>query len=225
MIRRDVPFNTGGWYHCYNLSIESRIAFTDIQDYQRFLEILYLANENFPLRRNDLGKRPFNEIFMLPRGKRLVSIAAFSLMPRHFHLALKELVDGGITSFMRKIGTAYSLYFNMRHKREGNLFLKPFRSRHLPTSQSLEEFISYVHATPAALYEPEWKKSHVVDHQFLAERILAYPYSSMRIHAGMKVPAGPVVDLDALPKLGLSIDSIERMLQEARRYCAHGNFP
>jgi len=132
---------------------------------------------------------------------------------------------GGITAFMRKIGTAYTLYFNMRHRREGNLFLKPFRSRHVSAGRPLEQFINYVHTAPATLYDPEWKRGHVVDPQFLAERILAYPYSSMKIHAGSKVPVRSILDVDMLPKLHVSEDSIENMLQDARKYWSHGNLP
>ena len=156
---RNESFKIGEWYHCYNHSIDGRIAYEDPQDYIRFLELLYLANDESPLRREDRGVRPFEEILALPRDKPLVTIAAFCLMPSRFDLVVKEVVEGGITTFMRKLGTAYTLYFNSRHTRRGNLFLKPFRSRHMPVTHSLQQLISYVHASPAVLYEPQWKAS------------------------------------------------------------------
>jgi len=126
MTKRDGPFVVGEWYHCYNRSLERRVAFTDYRDYQRFLELLYLANDTAPLRRNDIGIRKFDEVVALPRGEQIVSIAAFCLMPSHFHLVVRGVVEGGVTTFMRKLGTAYTLYFNARASREGILFLKPF---------------------------------------------------------------------------------------------------
>src|SRR3989344_6748269 len=122
MTQRDVPFAWGEWYHCYNRGVEKRITFEDTRDYHRFLELLYLANDEMPLRREDVGELALGDVLLTPRGKRLVAIGAFCLMPNHFHLVLKEIVEGGITSFMRKMGTAYTLYFNARHGRGGNLF-------------------------------------------------------------------------------------------------------
>src|SRR5271169_2304061 len=144
MSTRNHQFAIGEWYHCYNRGIEKRVVFEDTRDYHRFLELLYLANDEFPLRRNDIGIHKFEEIVKIPRGKKLVAIGAFCLMPNHFHLVLKETMDGGITAFMRKIGTAYTLYFNTRHERMGNLFFKPFRSRHISNDRYFQHLISYV---------------------------------------------------------------------------------
>ncbi len=223
MTKRDAPFTVGNWYHCYNRSIEKRIAFEDARDYQRFLEILYLANDTSPLRRDDIGNHKFEEILNVPRGKSLVAIGAFCLMPTHFHLVLKEVSEGGITTFMRKIGTAYALYFNARHERSGNLFLKPFRSHYVPTDQSLQNLISYVHSNPVALSEPAWKTRHIVDAQFLGERIAAYPYSSLSAHTGARTPNRAILDEGIFPVA--RVISIQKMLQEALKYSAHSDIP
>ncbi len=94
MTNRKVQFTVGGTYHCYNRSIEGRTSFVDSRDYYRFLELLYLANDEFPLRRDNIGIRKFEDILRLPRGKALVAIHAFCLMPDHFHLVLKEVGEG-----------------------------------------------------------------------------------------------------------------------------------
>jgi putative transposase len=211
-----MPFVIGEWYHCYNTSIEKRISFVDSQDYKRFIELLYLANDEFPLRRNDIGERTFEDILSIPRGKRVVAIGAFCLMQNHFHLVLQEVVEGGITTFMRKIGTAYTLYFNARHKRAGNLFLKPFKSLLVSTERSLQNLIHYVHTNPAMLYEPEWKINHVVDPQFLEEHLVAYPYSSLGAHTDVSVPTRALLDLETFPVI--QNVSFQKMLQGARQY-------
>jgi putative transposase len=223
MTKRNIPFVVGEWYHCYNRSIEKRIAFEDPREYYRFLELLYLANDEFPLRRDDIGVRKFEEVLNIPRGKKLVSIGAFCLMPHHFHLVLKEIREGGITAFMRKIGTAYTLYFNSRHERVGNLFLKPFQSLHVSTDRSFQHLISYVHCNPAALYESNWKTSHVVDPRFLRERMAAYPYSSLGAHEGAHTPIGAILDAEIFSVVRTV--PIQKMLQEARQYCANSDIP
>jgi putative transposase len=216
-------FIVGNWYHCYNRSIEGRAAFVDSRDYYRFLELLYLANDELPLRRDDIGVRKFEEVLALPRGKRLVAIGAFCLMPDHFHLVVKEIVEGGISSFMRKIGTAYTLYFNSRHKRVGNLFLKPFQSLQVPTDRHLQRLIHYVHCNPATLLDPKWKNGPVVDPQFLGEQMAIYPYSSYGAHTGTPTPASPIVDVGLFPIARMT--PAQKMLQEARLYCTDSNIP
>lgn len=223
MTKRNVPFAVGEWHHCYNRSIEKRIAFVDQRDYHRFLELLYLANDELPLRHDDIGNRKFEEVLSMPRGNKLVVVGAFCLMPNHFHLVLKESSEGGITAFMRKIGTAYTLYFNSRHDRVGNLFLKPFKSRNIPTDDSFQHVISYVHCNPAALYDPDWKTSHVVDPRFLGERIAAYPHSSLGDHTGANTPTRAILDSEIFP-LARKI-SVQKMLQESRQYCADFDIP
>ncbi|MEK7604245.1 MAG: transposase [Patescibacteria group bacterium] len=222
MTKRDAPFALGEWYHCYNRGIEKRISFEDTRDYHRFLELLYLANDEAPLRRNDIGTRKFEEVLKIPRTKKIVAIGAFCLMPSHFHLALKETSEGGITTFMRKVGTAYTLYFNARYKREGNLFLKPFQSIHASPDR-YPHLINYVHANPTILYEPEWKTGHVVDHQFVEERLATYPYSSLSAHCGVPTPASAIIDTEILSQARTI--PIHKMLREARQYCANLDIP
>lgn len=223
MTKRNVPFAIGEWYHCYNRGIDGRTAFEDSKDYHRFLELLYLANDEMPLRRDDFGWRKFDEIMKTPRGKKLVVIGAFCLMPNHFHLVLKESVEGGITSFMRKIGTAYTMYFNSRHKRTGNLFLRPFRSKHVSNDRYFQHLISYVHFNPATLFEPNWKTNPVVDPQFLGDRIASYPYSSLSSHNGIHTPTTSILDAEIF-SLAHKIP-IQKMLQESLQYWADSDIP
>ena len=222
MITRDAPFSVGERYHCYNFSIENRIAFTDAQDYRRFLEILYLANQKTRFRRNDIGNRKFEEVLNLERDEPIVAIEAFCLMTTHFHLVLRETSPGGITSFMRKVATSYTLYFNSRHTRVGNLFLRPFRSRHVP-EESLRQVVSYVHCNPAELYEPGWKTMHVTDPQFLSEHISVYPYSSFGIHTGTISPLSALLNMEKVPPSRPA--SIQKMIQEALKYRTISNVP
>jgi hypothetical protein len=218
MTMRKESFEINGWYHCYNRGVDGRDAFQDTKDYVRFLEILYLANDESPLRRDDLGLQKLEDILAIPRGKPLVSVGAFSLMPNDYHLVLQEITEGGITAFMRKVGTAYTLYFNSRNKRAGNLFLKPFKSRLAPSERALQNLISYIHAHPAVLYEREWKTGHVVDPQYLEENLTAYPYSSLGVYSGTRMLSAPIVDKEKLP-FSRTVP-LKKMLQDARLYSA-----
>lgn len=152
MAMRKTQFAIGEWYHCYNRGVDKRITYEDSLDYFRFLEQLYLANSELPLRRDDIGPQDFEKILKIPRDETLVAIGAFCLMPNHFHLVLKEIMEGGITMFMQKLGTAYTMYFNARYERVGSLFVKPFRSKHIDTDRYFQYLINYLHCNPAELY-------------------------------------------------------------------------
>lgn len=57
MAIRKNPFAVGEWYHCYSRGVDKRIVFEDKHDYYRFLEQMYLANNNVPFRRDNIRKR------------------------------------------------------------------------------------------------------------------------------------------------------------------------
>src|SRR3989344_578137 len=105
------------WYHCYSRGIDKCIVFKDTTDYQRFVGLLYLANTSTVLHRSNLGHFNFHELFTISLKEPLVSIGAYTLMPNHFHLLLYEKSAGGISMFMQKLGTAYTMYFNVKNKR------------------------------------------------------------------------------------------------------------
>src|SRR3989344_3256883 len=113
MLRKD-PFVTEEYYHIYNRGVDKRVIFKTKKDYERFIMLLYIANSSSSFRLDDLinkQNKKFTEILLLDKGKPLVSIGAWCLMTNHFHLLVRQEVDGGITKFMRKLGVGYSMFF------------------------------------------------------------------------------------------------------------------
>lgn len=216
MAIRKNPFAVGEWYHCYSRGVDKRIVFEDKHDYYRFLEQMYLANNNVPFRRDNIRKKKFTEILQTPRKESLVEIYAFCLMPNHFHLVLKEITEGGITKFMQKLGTAYTMYFNTRNSRNGNLFVKPFRSQHVDTDRYFQYLINYVHCNPAELFEPKWKTGVVRNTTALADKLSNYPYSSLRIYENRNSPLRVILN-DNIFK-AVSMVPTKKLLQEAQQY-------
>jgi len=106
--------------HICNRGVEKRRIFLDKQDYKRFVDNLFLLN-------NVGGKirTKKKDIFNDPKLKqdKLVEILKWSLLPNHFHLLLYEVVEGGISEFTRRVGNAYTKYFNTKNQgRNGYLF-------------------------------------------------------------------------------------------------------
>lgn len=185
-------------------------------DYERFLGLLYVCNNSETMHRSDLFRRSLDEIFTIKRKERLVGIGAFCLMPNHFHLLLKEIRHGGISLFMRKLGTAYAMYFNIKYERTGNLFVKPFRSRHIKNDEYLQCVIQYIHCNPAEIFEPMWKKGEVKELKELEKKLLEYPYSSFGAHQKHAHPFRNLLD-NSIFEIETQL-SPQRMLSEARDY-------
>lgn len=77
-------------------------------------------------------------------------------MPNHFHLLLKQRVDNGIPNFMRKLGTGYSLYFNMRKDRSGSLFQGTYKAKLVADDNYLAHLSRYIHINPVELVNDNW---------------------------------------------------------------------
>jgi hypothetical protein len=91
------------------------------------------------------------------------------------------------------------------------------------TDRYFQHLINYVHCNPAALYEPKWKTDHVADPQFLEERIVAYPYSSLGAHTSARTPIRAILGEEVFTVARAT--PVQKMLQEARRYPADIDIP
>jgi len=166
------------FYHIYNRGTDKRIIFLDQADYTRFIELLYLSNSEYLVNVRDI-KRLVKSVFDFDRGNQLVSIGAYCLMPNHFHLLLTPVVENGISIFMGKLGTSYSMYFNRRYVRTGSLFQGTFKAQYANTDEYLKYLYSYIHLNPVKLIDPTWKEEGIKDAVKAYEFALAYKYSSL----------------------------------------------
>lgn len=108
--------------HVCNRGVEKRKIFLDKQDYSRFVENLYFLN-NIKGKLITERKNIFETTHQLPKQNKLVEIFKWSALPNHYHLLLYEVVEGGILEFVKRLGNAYTKYFNNKSKgRSGYLF-------------------------------------------------------------------------------------------------------
>ena len=190
MLRKD-PFITGEYYHVYNRGVDKRVIFKSTRDYERFLMLLYISNSRLrnPLRLDDLlnkQKKTFKEVLVTDKGEPLVSIGAWCLMSNHFHILLRQEIDGGITKFMKKLGVGYAMFFNIKYQRTGALFGGLFKSKLINTNDNyMRHLFGYIHLNPLEIKFPDWQKNldkNVSDkHNFLK----SYPYSSYQEYLDM----------------------------------------
>lgn len=180
-MERKEKFEQGEFYHIYNRGVEKRTIFQNTSDYKRFMALLYLTNSDQTVEfRNNSSKSSFDEIFKLDRGEPLVAIGAYCLMPNHFHLLLTPLVDGGISKFMLKLQTGYSMYFNKKNERVGALFQGAFKSEHISNDRYLQYLYAYIHLNPAKLKNSNWKTQSKGFLNQIKKFISEYHYSSLQ---------------------------------------------
>ena len=98
-------------------------------DYFRFIHDLFEFNDT-EAASNIHTKAKFLQLHEVqPRAidhkrKLLVEILSFCLMPNHYHILVRERVEGGISMFMEKLSTAYVMYFNTNNEKPSEVVKK-----------------------------------------------------------------------------------------------------
>ncbi len=195
---RNITFATGEYYHVYNRGTDKRIVFLDNADHERFISLLYLCNSGVPIHRSDHKKAELDDIFLIPRETTLIDIGAYCLMPNHFHLLVREQSDGGISMFMQKLMTAYTMYFNRRHLRRGTLFEGSFRAQHVNDDNYLKYLFAYIHLNPIGIIDSGWKEHRIKNRQAAEKYVRDFPYSSFFDYEHLSAPRRASVILNTI---------------------------
>ncbi len=198
---RKTPFIVDEFYHIYNRGTDKRDIFTCSNDYNRFIMLLYVANGTNSV---DISKhfgegRSFASLMLCERGEQLVDIIAYCLMPNHFHLLIHERTDGGISIFMKKLSTAYSMYFNNKYDRSGALFEGRFKAKHIDDDNYFKYLLSYVHLNPVKLIDSNWKENSITDKVKAKDFLWNYKYSSYLDYVGVKRKEVGILNTEPLP--------------------------
>ena len=98
-----------------------------------------------------------------------VIVHVYCLMPNHYHLIL-ETPLGNLSNMMHFLNTAYTVYFNAKHKRSGHLFQGRYKSILIEAKSYAQELSKYIHLNPV--------RSEIVE---LPEQ---YPWSSYGYYRG-----------------------------------------
>jgi len=182
MTTRSEPFVVGEYYHIYNRGNTKQNIFTDDKDRDRFIKLLYLCNslKNIKFKEYIVDRKI--DAWDFDKGDPIVSIGAWVLMPNHFHIYLtpnrENLVENSVSLFMEKLGTAYSMYFNKKHKRTGKLFEGAFKSAHVDSDRYAKYIFSYIHLNPVKIIDPLWKDRGLQNIQTATEFLNKYHWSS-----------------------------------------------
>jgi len=199
MPRKPRQFEIGNVYHIINRGVDGRKIFLKDQDYSRFILSLEFFNTsdsadiwslitrdgggfNPPPAEGRIRERLENQRKNMSES--IVELLAFALMPNHYHLIIREIIDKGISLFMQKIG-GYTNYFNKQYSRNGSLFESSYRYIKAENDTKLFVDFNYVHTNPVELIEPLWKDQQVKDFDKTKEFLENYQWSSYRDYIGL----------------------------------------
>lgn len=158
-----VPLVTGEIYHVYNKSIAEFVIFNNDIEFLHIKDtVRYYQIENQPIKFSKIGTY-VNPTGQKSADKKLVEIICYCFMPTHIHLVLRQLMENGISNFMRYVLNSYSHYFNIKHNRKGPLWEGNFKNVLVESDAQLLHLTRYIHLNPATAYivnNPEdWKWS------------------------------------------------------------------
>jgi len=213
---RNIKFVPSEYYHIYNRGNSKQRIFLCKKDYERFLALLYVANTDERFNFYDLKKSA--DVFSYIIHNPLVAIGAYCLMPNHFHILITPLSEEGLSKFMQKLSTAYSMYFNEKYKRTGSLFEGKFKAQLVQTDRQLKYTFSYIHLNPVKIIDSKWKENGIKNLRTTFTYLRTYPYSSLLDYLQKERKEGLVLSTSAFPQYFNSGQVIEQEIIEWLSY-------
>jgi len=187
----------------------------DETDHERFVRLLYAANSTIPVH---LSNYQGIALLKIPRGNLLAAVGAWCLMPNHFHLLLREVRENGISEFVHKLLTGYSMYFNTRYHRKGSLFEGTFSAKHLDRDPYLKYQYAYINLNPIGIIDKGWKEKKITNLKKAEEFVSSYMYSSHQDHAGIMRDEKIIISPKEFPSYFESGLDFRKMVEEWMRF-------
>lgn len=223
MGRRPFIFANNQFYHVFNRGVNKQSIFSEDADYVRFVHDLYEMNDANPTIDFRIAQMRFTEdgpptttggpsSVNRPR-ELIVEILSWCLMPNHFHLMLRQKIDGGIPLFMKKLGTGYAVYFNKKYDRSGYVFQGRFKAVVVQKEGQFLHLSRYIHLNPVDLIESGWKEEGIKDWQKTHEFLENYRWSSYPDWIGKK-NFSSVLDLKGVEGVFEGPDRYKRFMGE-----------
>ncbi|MEK7066105.1 MAG: transposase [Patescibacteria group bacterium] len=215
-MERKFSFSEGEFYHIYNRGTDKRTIFLDDDDYRYFQKLLYMCNSVERIMLRDLSTGV--SVYSISRESTLVDIGAYCLMPNHFHLLLYEKADGGISTFLKKLSTAYAMYFNKKYKRTGGLFEGRFKAVHVVEDGYLEYLFSYIHLNPIKIFQVDWRVAGIRNLKKAQAYLNDYNHSSYIDYLGIIRKENSILTKNNFPEYFSDISDFKNITDDWLNY-------
>jgi putative transposase len=144
MVKRNVKFLRGKYFHIYNRGANKKKIFFEEENYFYLLKKLKHYSKKYEF-----------------------SVIAYCLMPNHFHFVFRQDGDNPLNIPIAFLFNGYTKAVNKRYNRTGTLFEGPFKSIEVENVNYLLELCRYIHRNPVddGLVEKleDWKFSNYLE--------------------------------------------------------------
>lgn len=187
------------FYHLYNRGRNRSDIFFDEQDYEQFEYLLARHLSSEPV----ADSRGREYIHIRPQ----IDLNAYCLMPNHFHMLVYIRDEAAATKLMSSVTTAYTMYFNRRHRRRGPLCESRFKAVPIVADEQLMHITRYIHLNKANY--KTWPWSSYLDYLTISAKDWLNPDPILELFSSKKQYADFVDDYAELQR---TRDSIKREL-------------
>jgi len=178
------------WYHVMSRGNSRNSIFSNDEDYKKFLDQLNKSCKMFD-----------------------VEVHSYVLMANHFHLFIKTN-NANLSRFMHRLLTAYTVWFNRKHKRVGHLFQGRYKSIIVDNNAYGTEINRYIHLNPVRSHK--FCKLSITQKRKLLQK---YKWSSYPATIGLAVSPDFLFTNGILENFG---DEIEEQRQNYSRFVEKG---
>ena len=197
--------------HVLIKAAKSRPIFLERESCSRFVFQMYAANLGKP--GPNLHRKNINQIAAdLLEGRNLrpdlvkmehnplVNIISFAITRDHAHFILKANKNNGIIEFITKLNLGFAKYYNIKNKRTGMLFSRPFKIVSIHGNHQLNSAVCYVNIkTPIEV----------------TESIKDYPFSSFPDLFGSR-KSKITIPKSSIKYLGVNLENIDKYLNKLK---------
>lgn len=190
---RKTLFANNQYYHVLNRGVGETQIFENSYGYQRFINLMnFYRFEDTHLSFSKYMKLPSTQKIefennLQEEGSQQIEIFAYCLMPNHFHILLKQILNGGTQKFLRNIQNGYAKYFNLKYKRYGPLFQSRFKAKVILNDEIFLHISRYIHLNPTTSF------------LISTEKLSSYPWSSLSEF--LKAPSASFVNTNFILKM------------------------
>jgi len=189
------PHTLGSVLHVMKRGARGMEIVRDASDKKHFLKCLFYLNDTHQdqnWRQNLTNAERFERPKHWPERKPLVDVWAWTLMPNHFHLIVRERTENGLSLFMQRLGGSMSARFNAKYKERGSIFQGAYKGRTVTEDADLRWLASYVMVKNTLELYPGGLAKAVTHLKKAWLWGIEYPFSSMGIYAGAH--SSPIIE-------------------------------
>ena len=136
---RSIQFANNEYYHIYNRGVDKQKYFFSM------VTIPVSSQQSVISSIQEARHHAFYNQGLALKSK--VALLCYCLMPNHYHLLLHQTTEPGVTEFMHKLDTSYTMFLTKQPK-DRKIFESTFKATKIESEEQLLHVSRYIHLNP-----------------------------------------------------------------------------